>query len=99
MTVIQVDMLVILICYFAHSKEPLTEALDACPPEVIRCLFQCADRYASAYSQGATGLLAEYTVKKYRSHRSVSAKGLVDAHKKREDHDSRLKHSFNHNLQ
>ena len=68
------------------------------PPEVIQCFFWCADRYASVYSQGSTGLLAEYTVKKYRSHRSVSAKDLVDAYNEREDCDSRLKHSFNHDL-
>ena len=47
------------------------------PPEVIQCFFQCADRYASVYSQGATGLLAEYAVKKYRSHRSVCGEIVV----------------------
>lgn len=31
----------------------------------------------SVYRLGATGLLAEYAVKKYRSHRAVSSKDLA----------------------
>lgn len=76
----------------------MNEALDQCPPEVIQRFFQRADRYASVYSQGATGLLAEYAVKKYQSHQAVSAEDLTRAQEEKERWDSELNHTFYHSL-
>jgi hypothetical protein len=64
---------------FATSKKLFAQALDACPADVIRRFFRRADRYASVYQLGATGLLAEYAVKKYKSHRSVTQRDLLEA--------------------
>ena len=60
-------------------KKLWTEALDACPPHVLHQFFQQADRYASVYCLGATGLLAEYAVKKYKAHHSVTETDLTEA--------------------
>ena len=46
------------------------------PLITIRRFFQRVYRYMSVYRAGATGLVAEYAVKKYRSHRSVTAADL-----------------------
>ena len=62
-----------------QAKKLWTEALDACPPHVLHRFFQRADRYASVYRLGATGLLAEYAVKKYKAHRSVTETDLTEA--------------------
>ncbi|KIM29215.1 hypothetical protein M408DRAFT_35243, partial [Serendipita vermifera MAFF 305830] len=56
---------------FDASKKLLTDSLDACPGEVIRRFIRRADRYASVYRLGATGPLADFAVRKYRSHRAV----------------------------
>ncbi|KAJ6600657.1 hypothetical protein B0H10DRAFT_1766144, partial [Mycena sp. CBHHK59/15] len=46
-------------------------ALTACPVPTIRRFFQCTNRYTSVYRLGATGPVAEFAVKKHRSHRGV----------------------------
>ena len=50
------------------------------------------------YSQGATGLLAEYAVKKYRSHRTVTANDLTKAREEKEKRDLKHKHVISHSL-
>ncbi len=55
---------------FAKSLVPTS--LDVCPLVTIRCFFRRSEHYISVYSLGATGLSAEYAVKKYKSHRGVS---------------------------
>ncbi|KZS92070.1 hypothetical protein SISNIDRAFT_442933 [Sistotremastrum niveocremeum HHB9708] len=64
---------------FQRAKKLILEALDACPVDTIRKFFRRAYRYMSTYRLGATGLLAEYAVKTYRSHRAISQKDLVEA--------------------
>lgn len=64
---------------FANSKLLFAETLDACPEDVICRFLRRADRYASVYRLGATGPLADYAVRKYKSHRSVSATDLLVA--------------------
>ncbi|KDQ61785.1 hypothetical protein JAAARDRAFT_45287 [Jaapia argillacea MUCL 33604] len=56
---------------FARAKVLVQEALDSCPLIMIHRFFRRAGCYMSVYSLGATGLVAEYAVKKYHSHRAV----------------------------
>ncbi|KAJ7648975.1 hypothetical protein DFH06DRAFT_996741 [Mycena polygramma] len=58
------------------GKDLLEEALHACPLPTIRRFFRRANRYASVYRLGATGPVAEFAVKKYRSHRGVQKREL-----------------------
>ncbi len=58
------------------AKDLTAEALRLCPLPTIRRFFRRADRYASVYRLGATGVLAEFAVKRFRSHRGVMAKDL-----------------------
>jgi hypothetical protein len=57
---------------FVSAKSLVPKSLDACPLITIRHFFCRADWYANVYSLGATGIAAEYAVKKYKSHRTVS---------------------------
>jgi len=45
----------------------------------------------SVYTLGATGLAAEYAMKKYKSHRGVSQKDLDTAEEEREARDAALR--------
>ncbi|KAJ6610258.1 hypothetical protein B0H10DRAFT_2225150 [Mycena sp. CBHHK59/15] len=51
------------------AKDLVEEALDACPLPTIRRFFRRANQYASVYQLGATGPVAEFAVKQYRSYR------------------------------
>ena len=62
---------------FAAAKKLLIESLDACSIINIHRFYQRVYRYMSVYHLGATGLLAEYAVKKYHSHRSVRQTDLA----------------------
>jgi transposase len=53
------------------AKNLVDEALLACPLPTIRRFFRRANHYASVYRHGATGPVAEFAVKQYRSHRGV----------------------------
>lgn len=64
---------------FKTARKVLEEALAACPLTVIWRFFLRTFRYGSVYRQGATGLLAEFAVKKYTSHRGVTQKDLSEA--------------------
>jgi hypothetical protein len=61
------------------AKDLVDEGLRLCPLPTIRRFYRRAHRYASVYRLGATGPIAEFAVKKYRSHRGVRATELVDA--------------------
>jgi len=65
---------------FGKSLVPIS--LDTCPLVTIRCFFCCLECYISVYSLGATGLAAEYAVKKYKSHQGVSQWDLNAAEEK-----------------
>jgi hypothetical protein len=63
------------------------ESLDACPGEVIRRFIRRSQRYLSVYKLGATGPLADFAVRKYKSHRAISQRELelADEAKKKKD--------------
>lgn len=58
------------------AKTLVDEGLRLCPVPTIRRFYRRAHRYASVYRLGATGPVAEFAVKKYRSHRGVRANEL-----------------------
>jgi hypothetical protein len=71
---------------FGASETLFTVTLPGLPDSaaspqthVIRRFFRRASRYASVYRLGATGPLAEYAVKKFKSHRSVTQHDLTNA--------------------
>ncbi|KAJ7221810.1 hypothetical protein C8J57DRAFT_1253925 [Mycena rebaudengoi] len=64
------------------AKALIDEALRLCPLPTIRRFFRRANRYASVYRLGATGPLAEFAVKTFRSHRGVGRKDLEVAQAK-----------------
>jgi len=68
---------------FQKGKALLQEALDACPLVTIQRFFRRVQRYMSVYKLGATGISAEYAVKKYKSHHGVSQKDLDAADEER----------------
>jgi hypothetical protein len=55
------------------------EALDSCPLVVLRRFFRRANRYLAVYKHGATGVFAEFAVRKFASHRGVMKKDLDEA--------------------
>jgi hypothetical protein len=57
-------------------KDLVNEGLRLCPLPTIRRFYWHADHYASVYQLGATGPIAEFAVKKYRSHCGVRTKEL-----------------------
>jgi hypothetical protein len=61
---------------FDFAKCLIPTSLNACPLVTIRSFFRCSERYISVYSLGATGIAAEYAVKKYKSHWGVSQQDL-----------------------
>jgi hypothetical protein len=61
------------------AKNLVAEVLRLCPLPTIRRFFRRADRYASVYRLGATGVVAEFAVKKYHGHRVVRAMELEAA--------------------
>jgi hypothetical protein len=56
---------------FAGLQREVPIALDSCPLSVIRNFSRKAWRYMDAYRKGLTGRLAEFAVKKYKSHRRI----------------------------
>ncbi|KAF4621818.1 hypothetical protein D9613_012166 [Agrocybe pediades] len=61
------------------AKELLPELLDACPVKTIRAFYRKTWRYMDAYEKGLSARQAEYAVKKYRQHRKVGARIMMDA--------------------
>lgn len=76
---------------FQTGKLLLREALAACPLITIRRFFRRAQRYMSVYGLGATGLAAEYAVKKYKSHRGVSQRDLDTANQEWKAKEAKLR--------
>jgi hypothetical protein len=68
---------------FDFAKCLVPTSLNACPLVTIRRFFRRSERYISVYSLGATGIAAEYAVKKYKSHRGVSQWDLNAAEEER----------------
>jgi len=56
---------------WAGLQETVPEALDSVPLITIRKFARKSWRYMDIYRKGITGKLAEFVVKKYRSHRRV----------------------------
>ena len=52
-------------------QKTVPEALDSVPLIMIRKFARKSQRYMDAYRKGLTGKLAEFAVKKYKSHRRV----------------------------
>ena len=73
---------------FLAVHKLLVESLDACTVTIICSFFRRTHCYMSVYSQGATGLLAEFAVKKFRSHRGVSEVDLATAKKEKDIKDA-----------
>ncbi|KIO19348.1 hypothetical protein M407DRAFT_31019 [Tulasnella calospora MUT 4182] len=74
---------------FRTALKLVHEALDACPLTTIRKFFRRVYRYMSAYREGATGLLAEYAIKQYKSHRAITKKDLIEAEEKMKERDAK----------
>lgn len=74
---------------FKTAQKLFSEALDACPLTIIRRFFRRAYRYMSVYRQGATGLLAEFAVKQYKSHRGITLNDLAAAESKKKEVDAK----------
>ncbi|KIJ50338.1 hypothetical protein M422DRAFT_245596 [Sphaerobolus stellatus SS14] len=64
---------------FKAARKLLDESLDACMVTTIPRFFRRVFHYMSVYHQGPTGLLAEFVVNKYCSHRGVTATDLAAA--------------------
>lgn len=62
---------------FQLASKLVPESLNACPLITIWRFFQRVYRYMSVYRLGTTGVLAEYAVKKYRSHRVITSTDLA----------------------
>ncbi len=73
-------------------SELVNEAQLACPLITIWKFFRCAFRYLQVYKLGATGVLAEFAVKKFNSHCSVMAKDLEVAQAEWEEKQAKLTH-------
>ncbi|KAJ6476592.1 hypothetical protein DFH09DRAFT_952259 [Mycena vulgaris] len=58
------------------AKDLGSEGLRLCPLPTICWFYGRADRHTNVYRLGATGPIAEFAVKKYRSHRGVGTKDL-----------------------
>lgn len=76
---------------FEASKKLLVESLEACPGEVIRRFIRRSQRYLSVYKLGATGPLADFAVRKYKSHRAVSQRELDLAREAKDVKDEKCK--------
>jgi hypothetical protein len=57
---------------FDIAKCLIPTSLNACPLVTIQCFFRHSEHYINVYLLRATGLAAEYAVKKYKSHWGVS---------------------------
>jgi hypothetical protein len=61
---------------FSLAKSLVPISLNACPLVTIWRFFHHSEHYISVYSLRATGIAAEYAVKKYKSHQGVSQRDL-----------------------
>ena len=64
-------------------QETVPQSLDAVPLITIRRFAQKAWRYMDLYRHGIGGKLAEYAVRKYRSHRKIPDGVLKELEKTR----------------
>jgi hypothetical protein len=75
---------------FATAKKVFKEALDTCPVDVIRHFYRRTYWYMSVYRHGATGPLAEFAVKQYKSHRGITKADLAAAEEKKATEDKKV---------
>jgi len=54
------------------AKIAVHESLDVCPVDVIQQFFNRSWRFMDAYQEGLTGHVAEWAVKKQKSHRRIA---------------------------
>jgi len=66
---------------FQDAKATAYSCLNACPVEVIRRFFNRSWRFMDTYRKGITGRVAEWAVRKHKSHRRAGQQAmmLVDA--------------------
>ena len=69
---------------FPNLKARVPKILQDVPISTIRAYFRRALRYVSAYALGLDGVIAEWAVKKYKSHRKVdeSVEKLMEMYSK-----------------
>jgi len=63
---------------FAHLRVQVPLILKEVPLETIRAFHRKAWRYIDAYHKGLEGPLAEWVVKKYKSHRRLPTKAVEE---------------------
>lgn len=56
---------------FPHLKERVPRSLDEIPISTIRRWFRLTDRFRDSYKRGLVGRLADFAVRKYKSHRRL----------------------------
>lgn len=56
---------------FPHLKDRVPRVLDQLPIASIRRWFRLSDRFRDSYKRGLTGRLADFAVRKYKSHRRL----------------------------
>lgn len=62
---------------FEDAKQAAIQCLDACPVDVIRRFINRSWRFVDAYQQGLTGKAAEWAVRKFKGHRTISNRALL----------------------
>lgn len=63
---------------FATLLKILVPVMEGVPVGFVRKFARKSWRYMDCYTKGATGRLAEYAVRKYKSHRCVPGSWLTD---------------------
>ena len=58
---------------FPHLKDRVPRSLDEIPIATVRRWFRLTDRFRDSYKRGLSGRLAEFAVRKYKSHRRLPA--------------------------
>ncbi|KAJ2922656.1 hypothetical protein H1R20_g14444, partial [Candolleomyces eurysporus] len=61
-----------------RAKDLVPELLNSCETKTIRAFFRKSFRYMDAYVRGLNAVQAAYAVKKYKAHRKVGARIMMD---------------------
>lgn len=62
---------------FEDAKQAAIQCLNACPVDTIRRFINRSWRFTDAYRQGLTGKAAAWAVRKYKGHRTISNRALI----------------------
>jgi hypothetical protein len=78
-------------CKFDYKilKEQLPLALDSIPKDFFHKASDHTFRYMEWYRAGLTGAILEYSMKKFKSHRTISAETAAIVHQEYEEHHRR----------